>query len=200
MTLAVNRTKVQLATVIALGSLLGVLALGGGTAPAQTGFLGCVKLKKPGKGLLRVSNTGTCRNNERGILVNQTGPQGPAGTPGGPQGPQGIQGQQGLMGPMGLPGTNGTNGVSGYTTATSTSAPQTGGGTDQPVSCPAGKTVLSGGYVISTSVLGETGDVVATSSFPSGTSTWQVHAQAVPGAVMTGTWMITAYATCATAS
>ena len=107
MTLAVNRTKVQLATLIALGSILGVLALGGGSAPAQTGFLACVKLKKPGKGLLRVSNSGTCRNNERGILVNQTGPRGPAGTPGGPQGPQGIQG------PMGLPGTPGAPGAPG---------------------------------------------------------------------------------------
>ena len=103
------------------------------------------------------------------------------------------------MGPT-APAPRAPGALSGYTTATSTSAPQTGAWYGPARNCPAGKTVLSGGYVISTSVPGETGDVVATSSFPSGTSTWQVHAQAVPGAVMTGTWMITAYATCATAS
>ena len=124
MTRGVNRRIVKLGTLIALGSVCAALAIGGGTAPAQTGFLACAKVKKPNKGLLRMSTTGTCRGNERGVLINQTGPQGPPGTPGGPQGPQGIQGHRpqgsrdpGLRDPRapGIPGTRSGSrtGVSG---------------------------------------------------------------------------------------
>ena len=134
MTRGVNRRIVKLGTLVALGSVCAALAIGGGTAPAQTGFLACAKVKKPNKGLLRMSTTGTCRGNERGVLINQTGPQGPPGTPGGPQGPQGIQGptaardsgdpgNQGTKGPrgpgepgiQGVQGPPGPAGVSGYT-------------------------------------------------------------------------------------
>jgi hypothetical protein len=190
---------VKLATLIALASVCGALALGGGTAPAQTGYLACVKLKPPGKGLLRLPSKGSCRGNERGIFLNQTGPQGPAGTPGGPAGPQGIQGP---MGPQGIPGTNGTNGspgVSGYTTASATSVPQLDGSETQNVSCGT-KTVLGGGYVIATSAPADSNKVIATSSFPLAANTWQVHAEVVDGSTLTPaeTWTVTAWATCAT--
>lgn len=203
LTSAVNRTKVQLAILIALGTLLGVLAFGGGTAPAQTGFLACVKLKKPGKGLLRMSNTGTCRGNERGVLVNQTGPQGPAGTPGGPQGPPGIQGPPGSPGAPGAPGAPGTPGapgdpgVSGYSRVPATSTPQSGGSATQDVTCGT-KTVLGGGYDIGT-VAADAARVIATSSFPLDDHTWRVQAQVLGDpTTLTGTWTVTAWATCAT--
>jgi hypothetical protein len=200
LTSAVNRTKVQLAILIALGTLLGVLAFGGGTAPAQTGFLACVKTKKPGKGLLRLSSSGTCRGNERGILVNQTGPQGPAGTPGGPQGPQGIQGPPGVPGAPGAPGSPGTPGspgVSGYAISVPATSPaQAGAGFTQDVSCGT-KTVLGGGFEIDTANAADDGKVFATSSFPLNSSTWEVHAQVVAGAILSGTWTVTAVATCA---
>jgi hypothetical protein len=191
---------VKLATLIALGSVCGAVALGAGTAPAQTGYLVCVKLKSPGKGLLRLPGKGSCRANERGIFLNQTGPQGPAGTPGGPAGPQGPQGIQGPIGPQGIPGTPGTNGspgVSGYVTASATSLPQSDGNETQDVSCGS-KDVLGGGFVMGTAQVGDANKVVATSSFPLDAHTWEVHAEVIGPGGLDGTWTVTAYATCAT--
>ena len=116
-----SRHRTLLGALLALAAFCAFAALGSGSAPAQTGFLACVKSKNPGKGLLRLSNTGRCRGNERGILINQSGPRGPAGTPGGPQGPPGIQGPcppgaRRARGPWnpGNPGNPGSSGVSGY--------------------------------------------------------------------------------------
>lgn len=94
----VNRRKVLLPALFALVILCAFVTLSRGTAPAQTGFLACIQLKKPNRGLLRVPLSGSCGGKERGILINETGPQGPAGTPGGPQGPIGPQGPQGPAG------------------------------------------------------------------------------------------------------
>jgi hypothetical protein len=182
---------VKLATLIALVSVCAAVALGGGTAPAQTGYLVCVKLKPPGKGLLRLPNTGSCRANERGIFLNQTGPQGPAGTPGGPPGPQGPQGIQGPIGPQGIPG------ISDYETASATSEPQSDDNETQDVSCGS-KTVLGGGYVMGTAEDDDANKVVATSSFPLDANTWEVHAEVIGPGGLVGTWTVTAYATCAT--
>jgi hypothetical protein len=66
--------------------------------------------------------------------------------------------------------------------------------------CPTGTSVLGGGYVISTTDSGDAGKVVATASRASGTGTWQVDAQVIPGlTALVGTWSVTASATCATA-
>src|SRR3954469_10646015 len=177
---------VKLVTLIALGGVVGAVTLGGSSAPAQTGFLVCVKSKKPGKGALRLPSGGSCRGNERGIFLNQTGPRGP-------------QGVQGPIGPQGIPGTNGSPGVSGYTTASATSVPQSDGTETQNVSCGT-KTVLGGGYVIATSAPTDSNKVFATSSFPVNASTWQVKAEVVDGSTLTPleTWTVTAWATCAT--
>ena len=80
-----------------LGVLCALVLVGPGTAPGQTGsgFLICAKTKKPNKGALRMPSNGICRGGERGLFVNQVGPQGPAGTPGGPPGPQGPPGAPG---------------------------------------------------------------------------------------------------------
>jgi hypothetical protein len=188
----VNRRKAQAAIIFALGLFCLVAVLQAAPAPAQTGFLACVKLKKPDKGVLRVPLSGSCRASERGILINQTGPQGTPGTPGGPPGPQGIQG------PIGV-GTQGPAGVSGYATAVPVTSPvkaATDTSDTETATCPAGTKVLGGGYSIAAA---DAGGVVATASFPSGTGTWQVNAQVVAGFTLTGTWTVTAYATCATA-
>jgi hypothetical protein len=193
----------QLAAALGITALCIVGAVGVGSAPAQTGFLACVKLKNPGKGLLRVSNTGRCRGNERGVLINQSGPQGPPGTPGGPQGPQGIQGPigppgaPGAPGAPGTPGTPGAPGLSGYTTASSTLAGQMGASAPQDATCGA-KTVLGGGYSISTTDPLDAGKVIATASFPSSPNTWRVQAQLVTPLTPTETYSLTAWATCAT--
>ena len=199
-----SRHRTLLGALLALAAFCAFAALGSGSAPAQTGFLACVKSKNPGKGLLRLSNTGRCRGNERGILINQSGPRGPAGTPGGPQGPPGIQGPPGAPGAPGAPGTPGTPGtpgapgVSGYTTVPATSDPQSDTEEITNASCGIGKTVLGGGYVIDTAAAADAGKVFATASSPLNSNTWQVHAQVVAGATLAGTWTVTAVATCAT--
>jgi hypothetical protein len=188
----------QLAAALGITALCIVGAVGVGSAPAQTGFLACVKLKNPGKGLLRVSNTGRCRGNERGVLINQSGPQGPPGTPGGPQGPQGIQGPIGPPGAAGAQGATGAPGVSGYTSTSGTLTGQSGPSGTLTTTCPGGKSVLGGGYSISTTDPGDAGRVVAVASFPSASNLWQVNVQVVGVGPLTGTWSVTAYATCAT--
>jgi hypothetical protein len=96
----------------AAGCLIAVAAPG--TAPAQTGgFLACVKKQKPGKGVVRIPGGKTCRGSERGVFLNQVGPQGPPGTPGGPAGPQGPQGPRGFTGDDGPPGPAGPAGPQG---------------------------------------------------------------------------------------
>jgi hypothetical protein len=187
----VNRRKLQATALVVFGSLciLGVYLTG--LAPAQSGgVLVCVKQKKPGKGVMRLPSSGSCRGNERGVFFNQTGPQGPAGTPGGPPGAPGS------------PGTPGSPGVSGYVTASNPSLPLLTSivTTTQDVSCGT-KTVLGGGYQIETSDATDAGKFVATSSFPLNANTWRVSAHLVPGATApnpAGTWTLTASATCAT--
>jgi hypothetical protein len=196
---ATNRRKTQLATLLALSAFCVFAVLQIGTAPAQTGgVLVCVKSKKPGKGLIRLPGKGSCRGDERGVFLNQTGPQGPPGTPGGPPGPQGAQGQQGQQGAPGLPGSPG---VSGYTLASAGSLPQTDASETQDVSCGT-KRVLGGGYDIGTSDPADSNKVIATRSFPLNATTWEVHAEVVFGATINplGTWSVAAWATCATVS
>lgn len=78
----------------------------------------------------------------------ETGPQGPQG-PTGPQGATGPQGPAGPQGPTGPQGIQGPAGVSGYVVATTiTTAVTVGDGALEVsvISCPAGKTIISGGH------------------------------------------------------
>ena len=218
----VNRLKVLSPALLALGILCAFAALSSGTAPAQTGFLACIQLKKPNKGLVRVPLSGSCGGKERGILINQTGPQGPPGTPGGPQGPQGIQGPigpqgiqgiqgiqgspgspggQGIQGIQGIQGPPGPAGVSGFTSTSATAnLAETDLSATENVDCPVGKTVIGGGFSIGTTAGGDSNKVFGTSSFRLDGDTWQVHAEVVAGQAMTDAWALTAYATCASVS
>jgi hypothetical protein len=192
-----NRRKTQLATLLALSAFCLFAVLQIGSAPAQTGgLLVCVKSKKPGKGLIRLPGSGSCRGDERGVFLNQTGPQGPPGTPGGPPGPTGPPG------PPGSPGSPGSPGVSGYTRVSASSVvPLVSSSATQDVTCGT-KTVLGGGYVIDTSDPADSDKVFATTSFPLNANTWEVHAEFVDGTALTpaATWTLTAWATCATVS
>ena len=92
------RKKLAAAGLAGLGMATTLALIGPVSAPAQGGFLICAKTKKPDKGALRMPAKGFCKSGERGLFVNQTGPQGPPGTPGGPAGPPGIQGPAGPTG------------------------------------------------------------------------------------------------------
>jgi hypothetical protein len=72
-----------------------------GTAQSQQGqgTLICVKQNKPRKGSVRIPLNGLCHGNERGMLLNASGPQGP-------QGPQGVPGAPGTPGTPGAPCPN----------------------------------------------------------------------------------------------
>ncbi|MEH0841086.1 hypothetical protein V6U81_01655 [Micromonospora sp. CPCC 205711] len=69
-----------------------------------------------------VDETGSCRDGERRITFNATGPQGPAG-PQGPTGPQGEPGPTGPAGPKGDTGAVGPQGATGPVGATGPTGP-----------------------------------------------------------------------------
>jgi Collagen triple helix repeat (20 copies) len=84
-------------------------------------------------------------------LRGQRGPQGPQG----PRGFDGLPGANGLPGAQGPPGTNGTNGLNGgfdpakLQFITGPVLTVAAGDIDgYTVACPAGTTVISGGYVL----------------------------------------------------
>ena len=86
-------------------------------------------------------------------------------------------------------------------TTPATSAAQSDNSQTQDVTCPAGKSVLGGGYQIARTDPSD--KVVATESYPVSSTTWRVTAELIastPGPGPTGTWTVTAIATCATAS
>jgi hypothetical protein len=118
------------------------------------------------------------------------------------RGPQGEQGQKGDAGPPGPPGVIGLPGLAGIeiVTAQGNTVPDATVGTSAATaSCPAGKSVLGGGYAYSFPMGGQF------TTFPRGVVTrpiatdpqgWAVSAEAVA----TGDWLILGYAICATAT
>jgi Collagen triple helix repeat (20 copies) len=103
-----------------------------------------------------------------------TGAQGPTGTTGtvggtGPQGPQGVAGPPGPTGPQGAPGISGLQIVNGAALNTGTAE------TTVTVTCPSGKKVLGGGYVIHGVV--NVDRSVYRASAPVGDTAWSVTFQ-----------------------
>ncbi|GHJ53385.1 hypothetical protein Nm8I071_26920 [Nonomuraea sp. TT08I-71] len=99
--------------------LTATLAVGGSVAYADdasttTTYTACVD--KQGR-LQVVDESGSCRDTERRITFNATGPQGPAGPQGvpGPTGPAGPAGPKGDIGPTGPQGEAGPAGPQGAT-------------------------------------------------------------------------------------
>jgi hypothetical protein len=104
------------------------------TSPASDGRIyACYTLDK---GAIRLVNKGAaCKNGERALSWNQTGPQGPAG-PQGSTGPRGATGPQGATGPhgaTGLPGATGPQGPIGPAGATGPQGPPGPQGEPAPV-------------------------------------------------------------------
>lgn len=149
-----------------------------------------------------------CRNNDKLINIDlshgiqgpkgDTGEKGDKGDPGevGQQGEQGIQGEvgpQGLAGSNGADGRDGVDGVSEWQKVpglmeTSTSDDQTATAT-----CPDGKKVVGGGYLVTS----ENTSYYAKSSYPSSETTWTstVHR----GGSGTASWGLTSFAICVSA-
>jgi hypothetical protein len=163
-------------------------------------------------GNLRLVDKSSCTGNETAISWSQAGPQGPQGgagpqgapgpqgSPGlqGPPGPQGVAGPQGLLGPQGPPGPPGPQGspgpigpagVGGYEIINTMGMLPTNGTVSVVATCPSGKRVLGGGYVVPS----ETD--TAPLSRPEADNAWRVDFKSNGGS---GT--ASAYAICAGAS
>jgi hypothetical protein len=104
--------------------------------------------------------------------------------PVGPQGPQGIQGIQGIQGPSGF---SGWQRVQGYSDTA-----REGTTTRLTVTCPAGKSVLGGGYV-NPDTKGTNNSVLA--SFPASQTTWEVQIFNPSGS---SSFAVVPFAVCAT--
>jgi hypothetical protein len=131
------------------------------------------------------------------------GPQGPAGADGGigPQGPagaDGVDGAGGPQGPAGATGPAGANGVSNYlqvvgvATADDETTPKTATAT-----CPGGRSVLGGGYVLS--AVSSQSRILLTQNYPSSATVWTVVGtlSSVSGDT---SYSLQAYAICGTAN
>jgi len=143
-------------------------------------------------------------------LTGLPGLQGPIGVTGtqGIQGPIGLTGSQGLQGPIGLTGQQGIPGSQGIqgpvgpsgstliigTPVISVINPAINTQATATASCSAGKVLLGGGALVTTTA--NASKVQLTASYPSSTSVWT--AIGTVGVAITGgkTMMVTAYALC----
>jgi hypothetical protein len=148
-----------LVAVIIGGVLSGALATA--YASANGMIHACVK-----DGQLRILDAGaSCKGREKPLDWNiagqpgakgDPGPQGVPGQPGakGDPGPQGLPGAKGDPGPQGDPGPKGDPGLQGapglseYQSIPVSQPIAAAGGYIFDAACPAGKTALSGGYVL----------------------------------------------------
>jgi Collagen triple helix repeat (20 copies) len=131
------------------------------------------------------------------------GPSGPAGADGttGPQGPPGAQGLQGGPGPQGPIGPQGPAGPTGSqlvagTPVTSPANAARNSSLTATASCPAGKVVLGGGG-LATTTSAQKERVHLTASYPTSTTTWSATGIVGIAALGAGqTMTVTAYVLC----
>ena len=116
--------------------------------------------------------------------VGPTGPQGEQGATG-DTGPAGPQGDKGPIGPQGLPG------LSGLEIVTARSGTLDQWRIDTYAECPAGKSVLSGGW----STAGNNLDITVPTNAPLNSSTWVVTG--VQNDLTPRLWSLDVYAICA---
>ena len=133
---------------------------------------------------LRLSSTGTCKNNETSISWNQDGPTGPTGA----TGAAGPTGATGAAGPTGATGATGTRGATGATGATGAAGPPGALDTTEVDSamttvgfqdsanveavCPDGMMAVAGGYFIGG--FDGSAPVTVAVSFRENIQTWEV--------------------------
>ena len=131
------------------------------------------------------------------LVSGAPGPAGPAGLAGpvGPAGPAGAKGDTGATGAKGDKGDTGSPGVSGLEIVSS-SSPSNSTPKSHVATCPAGKTVIAGGY----RVIGQAGNIVIDENEPSfqsaqSTTAWWVEAH--ENAATDINWSVTVHAICA---
>jgi hypothetical protein len=180
----VTRTGAAVAaTVLVVGTgaafATGVAKPGKAAAPAV--IRACASTKT---GVVRIAKR--CRRREKRISWNAVGRQGRQGL----RGPRGVAGATGAPGPKGEPGTVGAVHVTGTSRTVADGAANTT--VASSAACPAGKTLLGGGF----NVGGEVAKAIVTASMPSSSeaNTWTASAVAISA---NADIAITAYAVCA---
>jgi collagen type I alpha len=134
--------------------------------------------------------------------VGATGPQGLTGATGatGATGPQGVQGDSGPTGATGATGPTGPTGPAGSTlvtgtTQTSATAASIGTQVTATAACAAGKVLLGGGALVTTTDGGQN-KVELQASYPSDTMTWTATGVVSSSLAVNRTMSVTAYALC----
>lgn len=160
-----------------------------------------------------VGANANCPSNYRALDWNVQGPagqQGPIGPMGpvgpvgaiGPIGPQGLQGERGLQGEQGLqglPGQQGIQGVQGPAGISGLEVVQVNGPTqvaariDVLAECPAGKSVLAGGFQMA----GDNSNTSVVADGPFGLRGWAVTAVTNDYPNVRSGWSVQVFAICA---
>ena len=165
---------------ISLLSVTLVSAHGGDLAQIHT----CVA----SSGAIRIVGASTaCTGKDTTLDWNIQGPKGPIG----PQGEQGPQGLPGEPGPQGIQGIQGPAGISGLEMVTSAPGLREVAFFENTVLCPAGKRVISGGYVLG----GDSLNATVTESRPYSANAWVVRASTNDSNARV--WTVVTYALCA---
>ncbi|MCW2938441.1 MAG: Collagen triple helix repeat protein [Actinomycetia bacterium] len=181
-------TRIRMTRRVLIGSAAVALLAGGSSAvalaanaPSANVFKGCLSSAGAVYNVhINPSKAPTCRQRDKQITWNQTGPTGPAGAAGaagatGAAGPQGLKGDTGPAGPAGPAGAQGPKGdtgaqgpagPSGAATAVTATTDYTfvpANGQAFPVAaCPTGYNATGGGYILKNGywLAGETGQNV----------------------------------------
>ena len=125
-------------------------------------------------------------SNSYDLTIGAVGPEGPEGPSGAP-GPQGPQGPQGEQGPPGISGFEFVHVAFGRTVGVNDTMVV-------PVTCPAGKIAISGGYDIDAPIDGNREPPFLFSSLPTAPDTWSITLER--GSITRRSWTATAYAVC----
>lgn len=187
-----RRLQARSAAATALGIIvLVVIATGGAYATTSRGGEIGVCVHEQGGGLYSAQH---CVGRDQKLRWNASGPQGPTG-PTGPAGPAGPKGDTGATGLAGATGPAGLSGISDYRIVDG-AVGHAAGGTNNPASsdaiCPAGTSVLGGGFTTSTQ--GNESEYSVVSDGPvNGAGQWDVQLDS-PGP---GTYNVQSYAICA---
>ncbi|MBV9322891.1 MAG: collagen-like protein [Chloroflexi bacterium] len=193
-----NRGSWRMRTMLVAGVMLAGMAAGGVAQAAEAvhipGADGVIHACFADEGKLRVIDplVEACKREETALQWNQTGTQGPKGDQG-PQGEPGATGPQGQPGQAGAPGPAGLSGYQQVTQSINNFNLAAGTESVHIVSCPDGKKVIGGGFLL----FNAGGFLSNNSNGPASDTQWavSVYNPSASGSVTIGT--ITFYAICA---